>query len=197
MRSIATSAARAQCSRRTTASHTGTLGGAITLFLDLGLHDIERLGVEVDLDLLAVLVGAVDLVAVPVDLELGDLVALRLQPGLGVCLAHPFRLGVGLARRAGLGTERQDGDAGQGQQKYRLHTDGLLALQLRRKRTLAANANDFHPLCQCSKMSTSGQPARSSRARVGRNWKARRASSLRPSRASSASSLALSACRCR
>src|SRR5215813_38655 len=106
MRSIATSTARAQCSRRTTASHTGTRGGAITLFLDLGLHDIQRLGVEVDLDLLAVLVGAVDLVAVPVDLELGDLVALRFEFGLGVGLSHPVGLGIGLARRAGLSAKR-------------------------------------------------------------------------------------------
>ena len=48
---------------------------------------------------------------------------------------------------------------------------------------------------QCSKMSISGQPARSSRARVGRKRKAASASSVRPSRASRASSLALSACR--
>src|SRR6185503_5944952 len=50
---------------------------------DFGLYDLERLGVEVDLDLLAVLVAAVDLVAVPVDLELVDLVALRHQLGAG------------------------------------------------------------------------------------------------------------------
>ncbi len=43
------------------------------LLLDFRLHDVERLGVEVDFDLLAVLVGAVDLVAIAVDVELGIL----------------------------------------------------------------------------------------------------------------------------
>src|SRR5580704_2466043 len=51
------------------------------------------------------------------------------------------------------------------------------------------------PVYQCSKMSTSGQPATSRRARVGRKRKAAWASSVRPSRSKSASSLALSACK--
>ena len=47
-----------------------------------------------------------------------------------------------------------------------------------------------------AKMSVSGQPARSRRARVGRNSKQALASSVRFSRASMASSFALRACRC-
>ena len=48
---------------------------------------------------------------------------------------------------------------------------------------------------ECEKMSSAAQPERSSRARVGRNAKQAAASSVRPSRASMASSLSLSACR--
>ena len=44
----------------------------MVLLLDFCLHRLERLGIEVDLDLLAFLILAVDLVAVAVDLELVD-----------------------------------------------------------------------------------------------------------------------------
>src|SRR4051812_2728181 len=95
------SAASAQCAVRTNGSQTRVRRASPKLFLDLRLHDRERLCVEVDLDLLAFLVVAVDLVAVAVDLELADLVALRLELGLRLVRLQPLLLWILRAARAG------------------------------------------------------------------------------------------------
>src|SRR6476661_8182349 len=111
MKSNSTRPASAQCERRTAASHTGmrpSLAGSrgresvmVALLLDLALYRLQALRVVVDLDLLAFLVLAVDLVAVARDLEFVDHVALRFDLRLGVGFLHPFGGGIGLA--VGLG----------------------------------------------------------------------------------------------
>src|SRR6478735_5929838 len=76
----------------TRASEAAGMSGGPAGLLDFRFHDGERLGVEIDLHLLAVLVLAVDLVAVAVDLELLDLVALSFELGARIRFLHPLAL---------------------------------------------------------------------------------------------------------
>src|SRR5690349_2821267 len=97
--------ATVQCVNRTPMSQVLT-GIARETSVDLGLHDSKRLGVVVDLDFLALFVVAVDFVAVAVDLELLDLVALRLELRARIRFLHPLALRINRAigfseRRAG------------------------------------------------------------------------------------------------
>src|ERR1700730_15018713 len=64
------------------------------VLLHLLPDDCKRLGVVVQFHLSAVLVVGFDLIAVVVDLELRDLVALRFDLRTGVTLLHPFCRGM-------------------------------------------------------------------------------------------------------
>src|SRR5258706_1257059 len=108
-----TSAASVQCVVRTSKSQTRTrlavapiiasCHPARKLLLDFRLDHREGLGVVIDFNLLASLVVAVDFIAIAIDFELLDLVALRLDTRTRLGFGKPFGLGIGGTIGAGHG----------------------------------------------------------------------------------------------